>query len=71
MSAGPTPRRERYEIRLIDARSPHFVLLECWALWDLVQRRHVRVPGSSDRIRRFYTPAAATAFLHHAPDEAF
>ncbi|WP_030059332.1 MULTISPECIES: hypothetical protein [Streptomyces] len=52
----------RLEIRLIDSSSPHFVLLECWALWDGERHEFLRVPGSSDRIRRFYTVAAAKAF---------
>lgn len=71
MRTDPAPRRERYEIRLVDARSPHFVLLECWAVWDLDQHRHVRAPGSSERIRRFYTQAAAEAFLRYSPDDVF
>ncbi|MFF3112512.1 ATP-binding protein [Kitasatospora sp. NPDC057904] len=53
----------RYEVRLIDARSPHFRLLECWGIYDRQQYEYVRVPGSSDRIRRFYTRSAAEAHL--------
>ncbi|MFG2905191.1 hypothetical protein ACGF13_09035 [Kitasatospora sp. NPDC048286] len=71
MSTEPTPRQERYEIHLIDAKSPHFRLLECWALWDRDRHQHVHVPRSSERIMRFYTQAAAEAFLRYAPDDAF
>ncbi|MFJ2580634.1 hypothetical protein [Kitasatospora aureofaciens] len=56
----------RYEIRLIDSQSPHFVLLECWGIYDREQHEYVRVPGSSDRIRRFYTVSAAEAYLRHS-----
>ncbi|MFD8782749.1 hypothetical protein [Kitasatospora sp. NPDC059599] len=63
MSAEPTHPPKRYEIRLIDARSPHFYMLECWALWDLDHHRYVRIPGSSDRIRRFYTLDSAESHL--------
>ncbi|MEU9047082.1 MULTISPECIES: hypothetical protein [unclassified Kitasatospora] len=69
MTDGPTTPTE-LEIRVIDSRSPHFFTLECWALWDQVRNDYVRVPGSSDRIRRFYTLAAAEAFqrsLGHRP----
>ncbi|MEE1786071.1 hypothetical protein PUR71_24695 [Streptomyces sp. SP17BM10] len=55
-----------YEIRLIDSRSPHFLLLECWGIWDPTRREYLRVPGSSDRIRRFYTRVSAEAFRRHA-----
>ncbi|MFJ3218886.1 hypothetical protein ACIPLC_23545 [Kitasatospora sp. NPDC086801] len=58
-------QRNRYEVRLIDSTSPHFLLLECWGLWDHERHEYVRVPGSSDRIRRFYTVAAAEAFQRH------
>ncbi len=61
-----TPHGSRYEIRLIDSRSPHFVMLECWALWDLEQHRYLRVPGAPERIRRFYTLAYAEAYLRSA-----
>ncbi|WP_051838341.1 ATP-binding protein [Streptomyces sp. NRRL WC-3742] len=53
----------RYEVRVIDSRSPHFVLLECWGIYDRERHDYLRVPGSSDRIRRFYTKAAAAAHL--------
>ncbi|MFJ3216112.1 ATP-binding protein [Kitasatospora sp. NPDC086801] len=56
----------RYEIRLIDSRSPHFFLLECWGIYDREQHEYVRVPGSSDRIRRFYTKSAAQSQLRHS-----
>ncbi|MFD4881161.1 ATP-binding protein [Kitasatospora sp. NPDC058402] len=56
----------RYEIRLIDSRSPHFFLLECWGIYDREQHEYVRVPGSSDRIRRFYTKSAAESQLRHS-----
>ncbi|MFE6051569.1 hypothetical protein ACFQ6N_12465 [Kitasatospora sp. NPDC056446] len=63
-SPGPSPDSApaEFEVRLIDSRSPHFVLLECWGLWDRERDDFLRVPGSSDRVRRFYTPAAAEAF---------
>ncbi|MFD7905515.1 hypothetical protein ACFV4G_25130 [Kitasatospora sp. NPDC059747] len=57
---------DTYEIRLIDSRSPHFLLLECWGIWDHTRRDYLRVPGSSERIRRFYTRASAEAFRRHA-----
>ncbi|MFD7591588.1 ATP-binding protein [Kitasatospora sp. NPDC059812] len=56
----------RYEIRLIDSRGPHFFLLECWGIYDREQHDYVRVPGSSDRIRRFYTKSAAESQLRHS-----
>ncbi|MFG2845130.1 hypothetical protein ACGF12_18455 [Kitasatospora sp. NPDC048296] len=56
----------RYEVRLIDSRSPHFVLLECWGIYDREQHEYVRVPGSSDRIRRFYIKSVAEAHLRHS-----
>lgn len=56
----------RYEIRLIDSRSPHFFLLECWGIYDREQHEYVRAPGSSDRIRRFYTVSAAESQLRHS-----
>lgn len=52
-----------YEVRLIDSRSPHFVLLECWGIWDHTRHDYLRAPASPDRIRRFYTLAAAEAHL--------
>ncbi|MFJ9458591.1 hypothetical protein ACIRST_26300 [Kitasatospora sp. NPDC101447] len=58
----PPPSPARFEIRLIDSSSPHFVALECWGLWDRERNEFLRVPGSSDRVRRFYTVAAAAAF---------
>ncbi|MBO1417356.1 hypothetical protein [Streptomyces sp. FH025] len=58
-----------FEVRLIDSRSPHFLLLECWGLWDRERHEYLRAPGSCDRIRRFYTRAAAEAFRRHrTPD---
>ncbi|MER6300461.1 hypothetical protein ABT247_12935 [Kitasatospora sp. NPDC001539] len=57
--------RTAYEIRLIDAGSPHFLQLECWGLWDPARHEYLRMPGSSHRIRRFYTRAAAEAFRQH------
>ncbi|MFE5583721.1 hypothetical protein [Kitasatospora sp. NPDC056531] len=62
-----TLSRKRYEIRLINSRSPHFLLVECWGLWDPDQHRYLRVRGSSDRIRRFYTHATAEAYLRSTP----
>ncbi|MFF2145937.1 hypothetical protein [Kitasatospora sp. NPDC058190] len=59
------PPRTAYEIRLIDAKSPHFLQLECWGLWDLDNHEYLRMPGSSHRIRRFYTLAGAEAFRQH------
>ncbi|MGA5822360.1 hypothetical protein ACPC54_31390 [Kitasatospora sp. NPDC094028] len=59
----PVPR-PRYETRTIDTRSPHFLLLECWGIWDRHRHDYLRAPGSSRRIRRFYTLAAAQAHLH-------
>ncbi|MEU8511668.1 hypothetical protein AB0C76_08790 [Kitasatospora sp. NPDC048722] len=56
---------DTYEIRLIDSRSPHFLLLECWGIWDHTRREYLRAPGSSDRIRRFYTRASAQAYVRH------
>ncbi|MFF0410416.1 hypothetical protein ACFYUY_08240 [Kitasatospora sp. NPDC004745] len=61
--AEPVGHGVRLEVRAIDATSPHFLLLECWALWDLDRHQYVRAPGSSGRIRRFYTRAAAEAHL--------
>lgn len=55
--------RPRYEARFIDARSPHFLLLECWGIWDRTRHDYLRAPGSTHRIRRFYTLAAAQAHL--------
>ncbi|WP_031073100.1 hypothetical protein [Streptomyces sp. NRRL WC-3742] len=52
-----------YEVRLIDSRSPHFVLLECWGIWDLTRHDYLRAPTSPDRIRRFYTRSAAESHL--------
>ncbi|MFG2846633.1 hypothetical protein ACGF12_26175 [Kitasatospora sp. NPDC048296] len=63
-----TLSRKRYEIRLINSRSPHFLLMECWGLWDPDQHQYLRVRGASGRIRRFYTQAAAEAYLHSVPD---
>ncbi|MER7671099.1 hypothetical protein ABTY61_21910 [Kitasatospora sp. NPDC096128] len=57
----------RYEIRLIGSRSPHFLLLESWGLWDPVRHQYLRVHGSSARIRRFYTRSAAEAYLRTPP----
>ncbi|MFI9363933.1 hypothetical protein ACIG5E_23195 [Kitasatospora sp. NPDC053057] len=59
--------RKRYEVRLIDSRSPHFLLLESWGLWDPSRHRYLRVRGTSGRIRRFYTRAAAEAYLRSTP----
>ncbi|MFF2145201.1 ATP-binding protein [Kitasatospora sp. NPDC058190] len=56
----------RYEIRAIDSQSPHFILLECWGIYDREQHEYVRVPGSSDRIRRFYTVSAAERHLRYS-----
>ncbi|MFF3003065.1 ATP-binding protein [Kitasatospora sp. NPDC057940] len=61
-----TPPSSRHEIRLIDSRSPHFFLLECWGIYDREQHEYLRVPGSSDRIRRFYTKSAAESQLRHS-----
>ncbi len=61
MTSGPSP--EQYEIRLIDSRSPHFLLLESWGIWAPDQRHYLRVRGTSGRIRRFYARAAAEAYL--------
>lgn len=58
-----TLSRKRYEIRLIGSRSPHFLLLESWGLWDRDRHRYLRAHGTSDRIRRFYSRAAAEAHL--------
>ncbi|MEV7023367.1 hypothetical protein [Kitasatospora sp. NPDC093558] len=55
--------KDTYEIRLIDAHSPHFLLLECWGIWDPTHHEYLRTPGSEDRIRRFYTRASAETFL--------
>ncbi|MGA5822849.1 hypothetical protein ACPC54_33930 [Kitasatospora sp. NPDC094028] len=55
--------RLRYETRCIDFRSPHFLLLECWGIWDHRRHDYLRAPGSARRIRRFYTLAAAQAHL--------
>ncbi|MEV7930918.1 ATP-binding protein [Kitasatospora sp. NPDC088264] len=60
------PASSRHEIRLIDSRSPHFFLLECWGIYDREQHEYVRAPGSSDRIRRFYTVSAADAYLRRS-----
>ncbi|MFJ9611667.1 hypothetical protein ACIRS1_35565 [Kitasatospora sp. NPDC101176] len=57
----------RYEVRLIRPSSPHFLLLECWGLWDPARHAYLRVPGSSGRIRRFYTPTAAQTYLRTPP----
>ncbi|MER7752518.1 hypothetical protein [Kitasatospora sp. NPDC097643] len=57
----------RYEIRVIDSRSPHFLLLECWGIWDSDQHDYLRAPGSSHRIRRFYTLTAARGHLRRLP----
>ncbi|MFG2847285.1 hypothetical protein ACGF12_29540 [Kitasatospora sp. NPDC048296] len=56
-----------YETRFIDARSPHFLLLECWGIWDRIRHEYLRAPGSSHRIRRFYTLVAAQAHLRTLP----
>ncbi|WP_052707077.1 ATP-binding protein [Streptomyces rubellomurinus] len=63
--AGPVTL-PRYEVRLIDSRSPHFRLLECWGIYDREQHEYVRIPGSSDRIKRFYTESAAEAHLRYS-----
>ncbi|AUY53251.1 hypothetical protein [Streptomyces sp. CB01881] len=52
-----------YEIRLIGSRSPHFLLLECWGIRDRSRHEYLRVPGSSHRIRRFYSLASAQTYL--------
>ncbi|MFH9349802.1 hypothetical protein [Kitasatospora sp. NPDC017646] len=57
----PTPATP-YQIRLIDSRSPHFLQLESWGLWDPTHHTYLRAPGSPSRIRRFYTRAAAEEF---------
>ncbi|MGW3043665.1 hypothetical protein ACWC9T_27275 [Kitasatospora sp. NPDC001159] len=57
--------RSTFEIRLIDSKSPHFLQLECWGLWDLDRHDYLRMPGSTHRIRRFYTRAGAEAFERH------
>ncbi|MET8627009.1 hypothetical protein ABZW30_25140 [Kitasatospora sp. NPDC004669] len=62
--------RSTFEIRLIDSTSPHFLQLECWGLWDLDNQEYLRVPGSSNRIRRFYTRAGAEAFERHLRQSA-
>ncbi|MFJ9842355.1 hypothetical protein ACIRYZ_18085 [Kitasatospora sp. NPDC101155] len=62
--------RKRYEIRLISSRSPHFLLVECWGLWDPDQHQYLRVRGSSGKIRRFYIRAAAEAYLRFTPDNS-
>ncbi|MFF1789585.1 hypothetical protein ACFVX9_24385 [Kitasatospora sp. NPDC058243] len=59
------PEGAEFEIRLIDSTSPHFLLLECWGLWSRARHEFLRMPGSSDRVRRFYTRAAAEAFRRH------
>ncbi|MFJ4186651.1 hypothetical protein [Kitasatospora sp. NPDC089509] len=51
-----------FEVRLIAAHSPHFLQLDSWGIWNLNHHEYLRVPGSSYRIRRFYTHAAAEAF---------
>ncbi|MFJ9695570.1 hypothetical protein [Kitasatospora sp. NPDC101183] len=56
-----------FEVRLIDSRSPHFVLLECWGIWDLTHHEYLRAAGSPERIRRFYTRSAAEAHLRALP----
>ncbi|MER7580212.1 hypothetical protein [Kitasatospora sp. NPDC097691] len=63
--AAAPPDPSGFEIRLIDSTSPHFVALECWGLWDRERNEFLRVPGSSDRVRRFYTVAAAVAYRAH------
>ncbi|MFI9363397.1 hypothetical protein ACIG5E_20415 [Kitasatospora sp. NPDC053057] len=57
-----TPTTGHYEIRLIDTMSPHFLQVESWGLWDPTHHAYLRAPGSSSRIRRFYTRAAAEDF---------
>ncbi|MET8539054.1 ATP-binding protein [Kitasatospora sp. NPDC004799] len=61
----PSPS-SRYEIRLIDSRSPHFLLLECWGIYDRERHDYVRAPGDPNRLRRFYTLSAAEARLRHS-----
>ncbi|MFJ9774103.1 hypothetical protein ACIRVF_23155 [Kitasatospora sp. NPDC101157] len=61
--------RKRYEIRLIGPRSPHFLLLDSWGIWAPDQHRYLRVRGTSGRIRRFCTRAAAEAYLRSTPGD--
>ncbi|MEV7599778.1 hypothetical protein AB0O91_20585 [Kitasatospora sp. NPDC089797] len=63
------PRIE-FEVRLIGAQSPHFLHLDSWGLWNLGRHEYLRVPGSSLRIRRFYSRAAAEAFRQDLIDPA-
>ncbi|MFD5464630.1 hypothetical protein ACFWIQ_17685 [Kitasatospora sp. NPDC127059] len=51
-----------FEVRLIDASSPHFLQLDSWGLWNLDRHEYLRAPGSSARIRRFFSPEDAEAF---------
>ncbi|MET9181857.1 hypothetical protein ABZX88_27045 [Kitasatospora aureofaciens] len=60
---------KRHEIRLIDSQSPHFLLVESWGLWDPGRHRYLHVRGTSGRIRRFYTRAAAEAYLCSTPGD--
>ncbi|MFD7452694.1 hypothetical protein [Kitasatospora sp. NPDC059827] len=50
------------EVRLIDSSSPHFLQLDSWGLWNRARHEYLRIPGSSARIRRFYSPEDAEAF---------
>ncbi|MDH6708877.1 hypothetical protein P3T27_005623 [Kitasatospora sp. MAA19] len=65
-----TTRTDHHEVRLIDSWSPHFLLLERWGIWDRERHEYLRVPGSSRRIRRFYTLTSAQAYLHMPPAAA-
>ncbi|MBD0695330.1 hypothetical protein [Streptomyces sp. CBMA123] len=51
-----------FEVRLIDSGSPHFVQLDSWGLWNPERHEYLRAPGSSSRIRRFYSRTDAEAF---------
>ncbi|MEV7358145.1 ATP-binding protein [Kitasatospora sp. NPDC091276] len=55
----------RYEIRPIDSCSPHFLLLECWGIYDRERHEYLRALGDPHRIRRFYTLASAEAYLRY------
>ncbi|MFE4516935.1 hypothetical protein ACFRMQ_22385 [Kitasatospora sp. NPDC056783] len=65
---------DRFEVHLIDSRSPHFRLLECWGIWDRERHDYLRVARAPERIERWYTVDAARAFhrlLHSSPPESF